>query len=120
MNQSVRELNFKPLPTEAELTQKAEQDRSERLRQNAQRILTDQKAQREREAAEAAAQARKLQLRRVELNADSVLLSTAMTSERAEITRRVNAESLIGKSDYEITSAYSDALDQLRAERDRY
>jgi hypothetical protein len=117
---SVRQMDFSRL-IEKTPEQKAEAERIAeqiRLKEAAHKILADQKAAADAAAAAEREAARQHQRQRVQLLAEEALLRTATRSEQLECIRRVNAESLIGKSDYDVCAAYSDALHDVRTERE--
>ena len=111
-------MQFAQEETPEQRAQKAEADRKERLRQNAAKILADQKAASDAAAEAARVAERKRQEQRIQLCAERTLLPVALRSEQLEVIRRVDAESLIGKSDYEICAVYGDALEAVRSARE--
>jgi hypothetical protein len=106
-----------PQPTADELAQKAATEKAERLRQNAAKIIADQKAAADAAAAQAEKQARQLNIQRVNLCIDQALL-VASDSERSEVFKRVGAKHMrnevLAMDAYTTTSLFADTLAEVR------
>jgi hypothetical protein len=122
---SVRQMDFSRL-IEKTPEQKAEAERiakQNRLKENASRILQQQREAVEREAAERAEAARQRKVQRVNLVIEQTVDLISLASEAAEVKRRVagkfTQDQIIAMDDFAISDMYGNELAALRAERDR-